>query len=157
MLEIGLIVVGKAKDKALSPAINQYQKMIKPYALLHLFELKSEKFSDSNKIQAQRMEQQRIMECIASLQKKNKWQPILLTETGRNNGSPDFATWLSKIDGTPLFIIGGALGFDEAFKASFNLKLSLSGLTMPHELARLVLTEQLYRATTILNSKSYHY
>ena len=58
---------------------------------------------------------------------------------------------------TVLFIIGGALGFDEAFKASFNLKLSLSGLTMPHELARLVLTEQLYRATTILNSKSYHY
>lgn len=157
MLNLGLVTIGKVKDKALLSAIEQYQKMLKPYANLQVFEIKSEKFSDSNKIQAQRLEQFKIDEFVNNYQQKNNCQPVLLTETGKRLNSIDLAKWLSTLNGYPLFILGGSLGFDYAFKSKYKIQLSLSDLTMPHELARLVLTEQLFRVSTIINNKTYHY
>lgn len=157
MLSFGLLAVGKIKDKNILSAIEQYQKMLKPYVLWQVFELKPEKFSDSNQVQAQRLEQQRLLEFIGAAQQKNNWQPILLTEMGKRFSSVALADYLSNLSGQPLFVLGGALGFDEQFKNSFKNQLSLSDLTMPHELARLVLTEQVYRIATIINGKKYHY
>ena len=157
MLNIGLLSVGSVKDKNILLTIERYQKMLKPYLVFQSFEVKSERFIDSSKLQAQRDEQQRLMDFVKNLQQKNSWQPILLTETGKKFDSKDLAGWLAAFDKAPLFILGGALGFDEKFKASFKFKLSLSDLTLPHELAHLVLIEQLYRTATILNGKSYHY
>ena len=157
MLHFGLLAVGKVKDKSLMTLINQYQKMLSPYGLVSVFELKPEKFSESNQIQAQRLEQFKIDEFIDNLQKKDNWTPILLTETGKRYNSVDLAKWLSSLEGKPLFILGGALGFDYSFKSKHKTQLSLSDLTFTHEMARLVLFEQLYRVTTILNNKNYHY
>lgn len=156
MISVGLVTIGKVKEKFLLDAINHYLKMSKPYVSWQIFELKPEKFSDSNKVQALRLEQQRLSEFIKNTNQKNIWQPILLTETGTEFSSQQFSQWLTKLTKAPLFILGGSLGFDDDFKKEFKMQLSLSQLTTTHELARLIITEQIYRSATIINDKNYH-
>lgn len=84
---------------------------------------------------------------------------VLLTADGRQPSSPELAAWLlSQLEqfGTLAFLIGGPVGFDPATAAAAHERLSLSRLTFPHELARVVLLEQLYRAFTILHGEPYH-
>lgn len=85
---------------------------------------------------------------------------ILLDETGKNINSEKFAANILKWreDGIKdlVFIIGGADGHDQQFKKFADLLLSFGSLTMPHQLVRILLTEQLYRAATILNNHPYH-
>lgn len=83
----------------------------------------------------------------------------LLTADGRQMDSPELAAWLQgqlEQYGTLAFLIGGPVGFDPATAAAAHERLSLSRLTFPHELARVVLLEQLYRAFTILRGEPYH-
>jgi 23S rRNA (pseudouridine1915-N3)-methyltransferase len=85
---------------------------------------------------------------------------VALDERGRSIGSEDFARRLAgwRDDGkqTTSFVIGGADGLDPGFVASADLVLGLSALTWPHQLVRIMLAEQLYRATTILSGHPYH-
>jgi 23S rRNA (pseudouridine1915-N3)-methyltransferase len=85
---------------------------------------------------------------------------VALDERGRTLGSPDFAEHLRRWrdDGRPgaSFVIGGADGLDPAFVQQADLVLSFSPLTWPHQLVRIMLAEQLYRATTILSGHPYH-
>ena len=85
---------------------------------------------------------------------------IALDERGKTLGSDDFAQRLLRWrdDGKPAvsFVIGGADGLDPAFVQSASLTLSFSPLTWPHQLVRIMLAEQLYRATTILSGHPYH-
>ena len=85
---------------------------------------------------------------------------VLLDETGRNLSSDGFATWLSaqRDEGRRAVVIaiGGADGHDAALKGEATLVLSFGALTWPHQLARIMLAEQLYRATTILSGHPYH-
>ncbi len=85
---------------------------------------------------------------------------VALDEHGKHKNSEDFASFLSKRrdDGCPniAFLIGGADGHGDAVLKRADLKFSLSALTMPHGLARVHLTEQLYRAATILSGHPYH-
>ena len=83
--------------------------------------------------------------------------PVLLMEQGNTLTSVDFADRLRDFGSERLaFVIGGADGFTDAFKSSAHWQLSLSPLTFPHELARLLLVEQLYRAQSILQGSPYH-
>ena len=83
--------------------------------------------------------------------------PVLLMEQGNTLTSVDFADRLRDFGSERLaFVIGGADGFTDAFKRSAHWQLSLSPLTFPHELARLLLVEQLYRAQSILQGSPYH-
>ena len=83
--------------------------------------------------------------------------PVLLMEQGNTLTSVGFADRLRDFGSERLaFVIGGADGFTDAFKSSARWKLSLSPLTFPHELARLLLVEQLYRAQSILQGSPYH-
>ena len=83
--------------------------------------------------------------------------PVLLMEQGNTLTSVDFADRLQDFGSERLaFVIGGADGFTDAFKSSARWQLSLSPLTFPHELARLLLVEQLYRAQSILQGSPYH-
>ena len=74
--------------------------------------------------------------------------------------SPEFARWLQRLGEGPApgvhFLIGGAFGLDGELKDACSFRLSLSSLTLPHDLARLLLLEQLYRAATILGNQPYH-
>lgn len=88
------------------------------------------------------------------------WPTVLLTEHGKNYESQGFAEWIEQITaatGRLQVVIGGAMGFPAEFRQQFEHQLSLSALTFPHDLAFVILLEQIYRARTIINGKTYHY
>jgi 23S rRNA (pseudouridine1915-N3)-methyltransferase len=151
MLNITLITIGKIKEAYLNEAALEYIKRIKPYGRLILEELKAESFSSTTKDKAKKLEAERIQ---AILDRKSGAEIYLLSEHGAQFDSLAFS---SKIDGKELvLVVAGSLGFAKDLEAKYP-KISLSPLTFPHELARVVLLEQIYRATTIINNKEYHY
>lgn len=151
MINITLVTIGKIKEPYLNEASLEYLKRIKPYARLVVQELKAESFLDSTKNKAKELETLRIQAC---LDKKRGSEIYLLAEHGVLFNSVDFA---KKIDNKDLvLVIAGSLGFAKELENKYP-KVSLSPLTFPHELARVVLLEQIYRATTILNNKEYHH
>ena len=86
---------------------------------------------------------------------------VLLDENGKQFSSIQLSEFISKKQSTSVkqivFVIGGAYGFDESLHQSVKTKISLSLLTLPHQLAKLLFTEQLYRAFTILRNEKYHH
>ncbi|QJT07535.1 23S rRNA (pseudouridine(1915)-N(3))-methyltransferase RlmH [Oceanidesulfovibrio marinus] len=87
--------------------------------------------------------------------------PICMDERGKARGSEDFAAWLGGMledqNRRPCFIVGGAFGFSPAVRRAGVHTISLGPMTLPHELARVVLLEQLYRASTIIAGIPYHH
>lgn len=152
MLNITLITIGKIKNAALNEAALEYIKRIKPYGRLTISELKAEPFSLTTKDKAKKLEAERIE---AVLERKSESEVYLLSEHGTLFNSPDFAAKLNTTKELVL-VIAGSLGFAKELESKYP-KISLSPLTFPHELARVVLLEQIYRAATIINNKEYHY
>ncbi len=151
MLNITIVAVGKIKESYLSEAALSYIKRIKPYTRLKIEEVKAEAFSATTKEKAKKIEADRIR---VILERKKEAQIYLLSEHGKLFNSHDFAI---KIDNLEIvFVIAGSLGFAPELESSYP-KISLSPLTFPHELARVVLFEQIYRAATIIHNKEYHY
>ncbi|KKR21318.1 MAG: hypothetical protein UT48_C0010G0066 [Parcubacteria group bacterium GW2011_GWE2_39_37] len=153
MLNITILAVGKIKEKHFLVAFTEYLKRLKPYAKCIVEEVKAESFDDANRLNAKRKEGERITNY---LKKFPDSRVLLLDEKGEEHTSEKFAQSLEKINGHIIFVIGGSLGFDFKILDGFS-RLSLSRLTMPHELARVVLIEQIYRATTIIKNKEYHH
>ncbi len=156
MLNIKIIVVGKFKEKYWAEAEAEYKKRLTPYAKISLVELSDLAFkneADRNRIRLAEAEK------IKSSIPDNAYV-IALTEEGKKFDSEQFAKWMEKLNetGQPIvLIIGGPMGLDRDFLKSVNTTLSLSDLTFPHQLARVVLFEQLYRAAMINSKKQYHY
>jgi 23S rRNA (pseudouridine1915-N3)-methyltransferase len=142
--------IGKDKKEK---AIDDYLKRMRRYG-----QIKCEYFRDSKqKVVTQKVgeEGQMVLDKLHSTD-----HLILLDEKGKTYTSRSFATrlndhWLR--NRRSIFLIGGAFGHSEEVKQRANETLALSDLTFPHELARLVLIEQLYRAFTILNNEKYHH
>jgi len=156
MLDITLLIIGKVKEKYWQEALAEYSKRLSPYVRLRIKELAATPFSENNKIQSKELEAKRIVEYLESSSvKKNSAQVYLLAERGKMFNSPDFALWLEKTQPLVL-VLGGTLGFSDELYRRYP-QISLSPLTFPHELARVVVLEQIYRATTMLNNKNYHY
>jgi len=152
MLDITLVTIGKIKDKSCSALALEYLKRIKPYARLKIVELEAVSFSEKLQDKAKDYEGEKI---ITFLNKNKEAVVYLLAERGESFDSFKLANWLEKK--SPLvLVLGGALGFSDTLYEKYPA-LSLSPLTFPHELARVVLLEQIYRAATILQHKSYHY
>ncbi len=152
MLNITIVAIGKIKESYWKEAALEYEKRLRPYGRIKIEELKSESFSSSTKDKAKEEESKRLE---LYLEKKEEADIYLLSEYGELLESPAFA---KKIDCNKelVLVIAGTQGFsDKLFKT--YAKISLSPLTFPHELARVVLLEQLYRAATIINKKDYHY
>jgi 23S rRNA (pseudouridine1915-N3)-methyltransferase len=153
MLDIILIAIGKIKDKRLADLANDYAKRLKPYARLKVVELEAVSFSENNKEAARKFEGEKI-ENFLNKQADNRLI-YLLAERGERFDSPKLALWLNNKN--PLILVlGGSLGFSDELYEKYP-SLSLSALTFPHEMARVILLEQIYRATTILKNKNYHY
>ena len=152
MLEIIIIAIGKVKNEFFAGAINEYLVRLKPYASVKILELSPEPFTESNRDKAKKAEGERIM---AVLEKYSGESVVLLHERGKEIDSVKLSEKLAATNKT-VFVIAGALGFDEQVLAKYN-QLSLSKMTFPHEMARLILLEQVYRATTIIKGKTYHY
>jgi len=153
MLDIILLSIGKIRDRNYSDLAKEYIKRIKPYARLKVIELEAVSFSEKNKEKAKEFENERI-ENFLEKQKEDRLI-YLLSENGKEYNSIAFAAFLR--DTKPLLLVlGGSLGFTSTMKEKY-LSLSLSLLTFPHELARVIVLEQIYRAASILQNKNYHY
>ena len=149
---IKLIVVGQLKESYLKDAVEEYKKRIKKYTNLEIIELKDEGLVEEAK--AIRLESEKITKYISS-------KDYLITSEieGKQYTSVEFATKIDKIlieNSNITFVIGGSYGLSSEIKQKANLHLSFSKMTFPHQLFRILLLEQIYRAYKINNNESYH-
>lgn len=149
---IKIICVGKIKEKYLTDAIEEYKKRISKFTKLEIIECKDYSIGSINEILA--LEKEEINKYIS-----NKDYIITLEIGGNEISSVELA---KKIDNIYLtypnitFIIGGSYGLHDEIKGKAMYKLSFSKLTFPHQLFRVLLLEQIYRAYKINNNESYH-
>ena len=149
-----LILIGKTNDKLYVNGINDYTERITHYMPFGITTIPAIKNTKSlSEEQQKQMEGEQILKLI---------QPsdtvVLLDEKGAERTSMQMATWLEKRQQTArrlIFIIGGPYGFSEAVYKRANEMISLSKMTFSHQMVRLIFTEQLYRACTIIKGESY--
>jgi len=154
MFNITILAIGKIKEEHFSTAFTEYAKRLSPYIKFTVQELKAESFNEANKLRAKEQEGLRI---LGYLEKYPDSKVFLLDEKGQEHTSQEFSKVLEKSSSHFIFVIGGSLGFDFKILNRYTQHFSLSKLTLPHELARVVLIEQIYRAVTIIKNKEYHY
>jgi len=155
MFNIVILAVGKIKEKYWQAAAEEYLARLRPFAKVVIEEVAAESWKrNSDKERAKEQEGERMLKF---LEKYRGSEIFLLDEGGKQFSSLEFSQFLNKIQGRVVFVIGGALGFSKNILEKKISKLSLSKMTLPHELARVVLLEQIYRAATIVTGKTYHY
>lgn len=158
-MNIKVITVGKLKEKYLKAGIAEYAKRLGKFCKFEMIEVADEKapesLSDSEMATVKDKEGERILNKI-----KDKEHLIVLAIQGKQRASEEFAKEIAdlgtygKSDIT--FVIGGSLGTSDAVNKRANDALSFGKLTLPHQLMRLVLTEQIYRAFMINVGSPYH-
>jgi 23S rRNA (pseudouridine1915-N3)-methyltransferase len=150
-----IAAVGRPKDQALAAAIRDYESRAARYWPLEIVEVKGERGDAATPPLAVRArEGERIRQRLG-----NTATVVACDGTGRSMSSERFAQWLQSERESArdvAFMIGGAFGLDDELRNGAQLRLSLAPWTLPHELARLVLAEQLYRAGTIVRGEPYH-
>ena len=158
-MKIKIVTVGKLKEKYLKDGIAEYSKRISRFAKLEMIELADEKTPDK----ASEIENQKILETEGAriLSKIGERDFVLvLAIEGKTFSSEEFSKQLEQASikgySTLTFIIGGSLGLAPVVKNRANLSVSFGRLTLPHQLMRLVLVEQIYRAFTIQQGSPYH-
>lgn len=146
-----LIVVGKLKDTHLEAIENDYLKRItNPELIIHEVKASAENKEAEGEV---------ILKKVRDLSQGGGTHLIAMTEWGKRSTSMAFADWTKTLIEKPakvFFLIAGAEGFSEEVLKSCHERLSLSELTFPHKLARILLVEQLYRAQTIRSGHPYH-
>ena len=145
-----IICVGKIKEKFFIEALNEYSKRISKYVNLSIIEVADE----ANVSLALKKEGERILSKI-----KDKDYVITLEIDGNKLSSLDFARKIDNnfgVNKNLTFVIGGSYGLSEMVKARSDYRLSFSTLTFPHQLFRVILLEQIYRAYKINNNENYH-
>lgn len=158
-MKIKIVTVGKLKEKYLKDGIAEYSKRISRFATIEMIELADEKTpdraSDSENEKILDLEGNRILSKIG-----DREFVVVLAIEGKTLSSEEFSKQLEQasINGysTLTFVIGGSLGLSPQVKNRANLSLSFGRLTLPHQLMRLVLVEQIYRAFTIQQGSPYH-
>lgn len=149
---IKIITVGTIKEKYLKDAIEEYMKRLKKYTNIELIEVKDEGLVEEQK--AMQLEADKILKYISQ-----KDYIITLEIEGKSFTSEEFAEKINQIqieNSNIVFIIGGSYGLSSEIKEKSKLHLSFSKMTFPHQLFRVFLLEQIYRAFKILNNESYH-
>jgi 23S rRNA (pseudouridine1915-N3)-methyltransferase len=158
-VNITVLSVGKLKEKYLKQGIEEYVKRLSGYAKMEIIEVADEKapenLSDQEMKQIKEKEGERILAKIS-----DDMHVIALAIDGKMKSSEEFAIHLDKLAtyGTSkiAFVIGGSLGLSEKIMKRANESLSFSKMTFPHQLMRLILLEQIYRAFRINRGEPYH-
>lgn len=158
MMNVTVIAVGKLKESFLRDGCAEYVKRLGAYAKVNIIEINEERCSDNpsdSEIQnVIKKEGERILKKIP------KGAAIIpLCIEGKEYDSRDFSAQLENIalnSSHICFVIGGSFGLDAEVKAMGKVKLSFGKMTLPHQLARMVLMEQVYRAFSISNNSKYH-
>ena len=160
MVNLKIICVGKIKEKFMQDTLNEYIKKLSRFAKLEIIELADEKikenasFADEEKVRE--IESNKILNV---LDKIGKTSVFLCDLNGKEYTSVEFSKSIENTlmeNSTITFIIGGSLGTSKILKDKIQNKICFSKMTFPHQLFRIFLTEQIYRAFKIINNETYH-
>lgn len=154
MKKLNILAVGKLRTPHWQAAADYYTARLR-----RSFDVTERIVKDAdaaNTAERNRLEGERLLAALSP-----DLYPLCLDEHGRQFTSPEFAVFLSSIydraEKTPCFILGGAFGLDPAVLGKSATAISLGAMTLPHELARVVLLEQLYRVDQIWRKSPYHH
>ncbi len=158
MIGVTVVCVGKLKEKYLKDGCNEYIKRLSAFSKINVVEVAEEKASDNpSASEIENIIEKEGGRIIAKIPKGSCVIPMCIE--GSEFSSPDFSKFLEKISfdySNVTFVIGGSFGLSSAVKNMGKVKLSFGKLTLPHQLARMVLLEQVYRAFSISNNSKYH-
>lgn len=158
-MNIKIITVGKLKEKYLKMGIDEYTKRLGAYCKIELIEVPDEKapekLSEAEMLQVKEKEGERILTKIP----ENAYVFALAIE-GKQRTSEEFSKEMEQLGiqgkSNLVFVIGGSLGLSQAVMKRSNTPISFGKMTLPHQLMRLVLVEQVYRGFRIMKGEPYH-
>ena len=139
-----LIVVGRVKDVHYQAKINEFLQRLNAFGKIEIQELRDDTVEKESAA------------ILKALENERGWV-VILDERGENITSVELANKFSSCDRKIVLVIGGAFGFTDEVRRRADYLLALSKFTVTHEMARLLLAEQLYRACTIIAGKKYHH
>ena len=161
MINIKIICVGKIKEKSICDLICEYSKRLSKYCKLEILELDDEKIpTNPSTADEELVKEKECKKIIDKIKKIGKSHTILLDLHGKTYTSEEFSNKIVDIStydsSTITFVIGGSLGFTDELKNMIIDKISFSKMTLPHQLFRVFLLEQIFRAFKIQNNETYH-
>ena len=152
-MQVNILCLGSLKEQFLVDAVKEYSKRLSKFCKFNIIELKEENITDLNLVtKSLEKESEEILKHL-------KGYVVVLDILGTNISSEQLAQKLSDVQqnySTITFVIGSSFGLSETVKQKAHLKLSFSKLTFPHQLFRVMLCEQIYRAFCINNNIKYH-
>ncbi len=156
-MKINLLLTGKTTDKNVSELADLYISRINKYSVFEVITLPELKNTKNMLVKDQKMKEgQKILQAITS-----EDYVILLDEKGKEFRTSEFSGLMEKTFMLPkkriIFVIGGPWGFSDEVYNRADIKMSLSRMTFPHQLVRLLFLEQLYRVFTIIKGEPYHH
>ena len=165
-MNVAVFSFGKLKLPGLREAADVFVQRMQPWARLEEIELKPERVPEKSadlRLQIQAKESTLLLERVKKWMSAHSARPgmiVLLDERGKNwktqNWADQLREWEDDSVPSVAFCVGSSLGFSEEMRSRANLKLSLGAQTLSHELARLVLLEQIYRSFSVIRGHPYH-
>ena len=160
MLNINIVCIGKIKENYLKDAISEYSKRLSKFCDLNIIELSDVKLP--NKLNDSIINEIKNKECTKMIQSIKKDSYIICLDLkGKEFSSEEFSHKLDNIalnfNSSITFVIGGTLGLNQEILSLANEKICFSKMTFPHQLIRVFLLEQLFRAFKISNNETYHW
>ena len=153
MKKILILSIGTIKEKPYRELISKYITRLRVESRIELVELPALSFSDKNKLEVKKKESEKI---LIFLEKRLNSKTFLLSENGVEMDSIKFSKKIFSVNEEIIFVIAGSLGFDFSVLSSYD-KISLSKMTFLHEMTKVILIEQIYRAFKIEKGSNYHY
>ena len=154
-MNVSIICIGKVKEKYIIEGINEFLKRMQSFAKMKIVELK-EDGNDTNRNISIEKESEDILKTMEKLGGYN----ILLDIQGKNFSSEEMSEEIERLTVNGVssinFIIGGSYGVSESVRKAVDMRLSFSKMTFPHQLMRLILSEQIYRWFSIIKNTKYH-
>ena len=159
-MKITIVCAGKLKEKYLTAGINEFLKRLKPMAQVEILEVHEEKMpdnpSEAEKEQVLQKEGEKLLKLVPSGS-----YLFVLDVYGEELSSEDLAAKIDRLGvsgrSSLTFLIGGAFGLSKEVRQAADMKLSFSRMTFTHQMVRLLLTEQIYRAFKINRGEKYHW
>lgn len=156
MMKIKIVSVGSIKEKFLKDAISEYLKRLTRFAKIEIIEVDETKIQNKSEEQVKKEEGERLLKRIGQDE-----FVFLLDLKGELISSEVLAQKINDLinKGISLFtfVIGGTLGLSEEVRKRANIKLSISKMTFTHQMCRMIILEQIYRAFKIINNEEYHH
>ena len=156
MIKINVVAVGKIKEKYFTEALLEYSKRLSRYCEFNIIEIPEENYSKVDDTLIEKIKAKEEESILPHL----KGYVIAMAIEGKKFSSNTFADKIKKLtdlgNGVITFVIGGSYGMSNKVKSLANELISFSDMTFPHTFFRVMLTEQLYRAFSIINNTPYH-